>query len=203
MTLGDGIFYSTALLVIAALLYFISINGKWMLVGKIAGGLVLAGLIYVGGFVAYDLYDNRPMPIVAVTEYMGIELGAPRVDVTLAIGEPDSALRKTRLLVYDDFTVSLTDEAPNRVSSVCTRNYANNNGLLGIAHNASEARLLDTLGPPSSESINSEGTSKILNFEALNANFRITAGRVNSICMDNSASSFFEEYSPNTEDGLQ
>ena len=93
MSLGEGIFYSTVLLVIAGLFYFISINSKWKIVAKTARGLVLLGLVIGVGFWAYHLYGNRSFPkeeIIAVTEYMGIKLGAPRVEVTLAHGVPKS-----------------------------------------------------------------------------------------------------------------
>ena len=62
MTLGDGIFYSTVLLVLAGSVYFISVNGKWnpvgkvlKLAGKVIGALVLAGVAIIGAFMGYEL----------------------------------------------------------------------------------------------------------------------------------------------------
>lgn len=210
MTVGEGIFYSTVLLVIAGFFYFISINSKWKIVAKIIGGLVLLGLVIGGGFWAYDSYENRLLPkeeLIAVTGYMGIELGAPRVEVTLAHGLPESESENTRndvrsiILNYDGFAVWLTslepEVIPNTVYRVCTlRNqlYSTDHEILGINHSSSEETVRDQFGLTSSESISKDGTERLLNYKDLNITFQLTAREVSLICMSVSEMSFVEEY---------
>lgn len=106
MTIGDGIFYSTTLLVLAGFVYVVSIRSKWAAVGGFTAKLLsrsakpMAGLVCLSIVVAiciwqYGEYQKRPEPIVAITENGGIMLGATRLEVSLGRGLPWPNFAKT------------------------------------------------------------------------------------------------------------
>jgi hypothetical protein len=213
MTIGDGIFYSTILLVLAGSIYAISVRGKWKTVGKVFSVFVLVGAVGGGIFYGYDQYQSRPQsspppakpePLAAVTEYMGIQLGASRVDVTLKHGLPEQESSPTRpdgkkqdVLTYDDFSVTLRgEEVANFVYMVCSDgSWPNARDLLGISNNWSEDGVISILGAPSSESIDADGLKKIMNYRELNLSLVLAEGRVDEICMTEGGSiRWFEEY---------
>lgn len=199
MTIGDGIFYSTILLVLAGSIYAISIKGAWKVVGKVFGVLVLAGMVVGGALVGYEQYQNRPQPapkpeeLVAATEFMGIELGAPRVDVTLSKGAPEFEGLLTQAennrffqnIFYEDFYVELAgEEDASLVSRVCTRDGVGmRHNLLGVRRYTSEDDLLALLGAPTLAIIFANGTAKRMIYEALNVSFIMRKRRVDQVCM--------------------
>jgi hypothetical protein len=220
MTIGDGIFYSTILLVLAGSIYAVSIKGKWKAVGKAFGVITVAGIAIGGALVGYEQFQNQepepePEQLMAVIEYMGVKLGAPRVDVTLSHGVPnresDRELRDDnnyrQILFYDDFYVMLQgEESANLVSRVCTLeaiNYTEKDELLDVSHFSNEDILRGMLGAPSSESINKEGTLKLMNYEELNVSFEMKERRVDTICMVDKGLFWAEEYSSATQDDAQ
>jgi len=60
MTIGDGIFYSTILLVLAGAFYAISVGDKWKAVGKVFSVPVLVAAICGVIFYASDQYQIQP-----------------------------------------------------------------------------------------------------------------------------------------------
>jgi hypothetical protein len=209
MTIGDGIFYSTILLVLAGAIYAISVRGKWKTTGKVFSVFVLVVAVCGGIFYGYDQYQSRPQssasePLAAITEYMGVKLGASRVDVTLKHGLPEKesstvtpAGEKQDVLTYDNFSVTLRgEEVPNFAYIVCSDgSYTYGGELLGVGIYASEDRVISLLGAPSSESIDADGLKKILNYKELNLSIVLAEGRVDEICMTEGGSiRWFEEY---------
>jgi|GEM_PF-6027099 len=206
MTIGDGIFYSTLLLVVAGFFYFITTTRRWKTLGKVFGVLALAGVV-VGGVVwAYVSYEDRLRP---VTEYMGVELGASRADVILALGSPreesgiqrfDDTSELIQFLYYDTLVLAFigddSGEAPNVVTSVCTRGssstrpYYTEEDSFNITGGSSEDDVYRQLGSSSDESIGNGGTAKIINYKALNISLHITEGVVETICMTDRKISF-------------
>ncbi len=171
MTIGDGIFYSTILLVLAGAIYAISVRGKWKTAGKVFSVFVLVVAVSYAIFYGYDQYQSRPQssasePLAAVTEYMGVKLGASRVDVTLKHGLPERESnpirpdgKKQDVLYYDGFAVTLSgEEVANFAYMVCSDgSYTYGRELLGIGIYESEDRVISLLGAPSSESIDADG----------------------------------------------
>jgi hypothetical protein len=205
MTLGDGIFYSTVLLVLAGATYFISVNGKWKLVTKILGAFVFAG-VAIAIYIVQEIRPDPPGPLAAVTEYMGVELGAPRIEVTLALGEPEDEgeIVQSRTFgrfqqrhTYPDFTLAYSGVVtPDAVLFVCSNESSSD--LLNISNGASESLLLERLGEPSTRSINRERKQEAMSYWTLNAAFIIEAGRVLASCMVESGVNFVEEYAFDT-----
>ncbi|CAN0459617.1 unnamed protein product, partial [Discosporangium mesarthrocarpum] len=195
MTIGDGIFYSTVLLVVAGAIYFVSTKGRWKLFAKVVGSLIVIASLAAGGI---WIYFNRPSPpdeLLPVSRYMGVDLGSKRVDVTLAKGEPEDETdiltnpdtnRKRNGLRYGAVFVELMGaDIPDTVTSVCTTQpdlYGDDHELFGINHYTQTDTVLERLGPPTSESINSEGTIKAINYKNLNFTVLVSAGEVNMIC---------------------
>ena len=183
--------------------------------------LLVAGVAIVGAFVGYAQYQNQAQPIpeseelVAVTEYFDIKLGAKRVEVTLAKGSPrneprpmtgDDGLVREIMFYYDFFVFVEGDELPDTVTRVCTTEnilYSNKDDLFGIRHGESEELVVGKLGNPSSESIDTEGTAKIINYESLNVSFEIELRSITQRCMVQSPVVFAEEYGSSALDATQ
>jgi len=87
MTIGDGIFYSTILLVLAGAIYAISVRGKWKEVGEVFSLLMknrknlivlirLCNVLHLLGFIAFSFAS-----LTLFLSFLGIESGmyAPAV----------------------------------------------------------------------------------------------------------------------------
>lgn len=85
MTLGDGIFASTLLLVVVAGLWAITRKGKWRLVGKVSAVLVLLIAVGAVGLWGWSLYEERAQ---VLNELDGVRLGMTRLDLQVAKGKP-------------------------------------------------------------------------------------------------------------------
>ena len=213
MTIGDGIFYSTLLLILAGSIYAISVRGKWKTVGKVFSVFVLVVAVCAGIFYGYDQYQSRPQsspppatpePLTAVTEYMGVKLGASRVDVTLKLGAPqeESSLvtptgKRRDVLTYYDFQVILEgEEVADSVFMVCSSGtYKYGRELLGLSITDSEDIVLKELGTPTNESINKDGLQKIMNYKELNLSLILAKEQVEQICMTEGGSiAWIDEY---------
>lgn len=67
------------------------------------------------------------------------------------------------------------------VSIVCER--GGYSKLLGLGRFDTEEEVIEKLGPPSSESINSEGLRKLISYKRWNAAYEITRGSVQEVCV--------------------
>ena len=85
MSIGEGIFWSTALVLIFVIGYQLSVRGKWVKVGKLTAILILIGILGGVGFWQWDAYENRPR---LIKEFIGIRIDMAPVDVKLAKGAP-------------------------------------------------------------------------------------------------------------------
>ncbi len=92
MTIGDGIFWSTVLILLSAAIYQISIRKKWKLVGKMVALLLLFGVVGGAAIWGWYSYNNRPSP---VAELNGIRLGMSPVEVKLVKGPPSNEQKAT------------------------------------------------------------------------------------------------------------
>jgi len=85
MTLGEGIFWSTVLILVTFFLYQVSVKKKWKTVGKVFTILVLVGALIGGGFWGWNVYELRPQ---IMGELDGVRLGMSPVEVKLVKGAP-------------------------------------------------------------------------------------------------------------------
>lgn len=191
MTIGEGIFWSTIVIVMFVSIVLLSKYGKWKTFFKCFSVLLgLGGAISLGvwGFLQYE---NRPQKMDSLN---GIHLGMSEVDVTLAKGEPDdqSEFDPTpdgfrKFLLYGNFKESYTyailrgSKESMIVTDVCDK--GGYGRVLGFSKYSSEKSLIEKLGEPSNISINDKGTEKILSFEQWNAAFEIAKGSVIKVCV--------------------
>lgn len=199
MTLGEGIFWSTVLILLAAAIYQISIRKKWKLVGKVFGILIVIGAVIGGGFWGWLTYQTRP---VVVTELAGLRLGMSPVEVTLLKGEPNFKGDNTKDesateyeshyfyfgeghgkgMLFIEFTGE--NQAAVKVSEIC-HSYRFSK-LLGISMNRSETEVIRKLGKPTHESIAADGLSKYISYEQWKVAYQISEGKVNMLCVSES-----------------
>lgn len=191
MTIGEGIFWSTIVIVVFVSIVLLSKYGKWKIFFKCFSVLLgLGGVISLGVW-AFSKYENRPQKMNSLN---GIHLGMSLVDVTLAKGKPDDesdfdptpdGFRK--FLLYGNFQDSYTYailRGPKEsmiVTDVCDK--GGYGRVLGFSKFSSEQSIVEKLGEPSNISINEKGTEKILSFEQWNAAFEIAKGSVVKVCV--------------------
>lgn len=196
MTIGDGIFWSTVLILVSAAAYQASIREKWKVVGKAVGLLML--VLAVGGAAVWGWYSysNRPRP---VSELNGVRLGMTPVEVKLAKGSPsnekdnkiDQDGDKPRLgwlfsggQATDESTIVVffgTTPEDVKAAIVCAEGGYGN--LLGLGPYSSEKDIIERLGAPSSVSIHENGLSKFVSFKPLKVAFELTKGQVSKMCV--------------------
>jgi hypothetical protein len=209
MTLGDGIFWSTVLVLLAAAIYQMSIRKKWKTVGKVFGVVILAGAAIGGGAWAWDAYNNAEEEFVpsVVTALGGIRLGMSPVEVKLAKGMPETENEPTPneqgKFVMDwaiggMFPVVFFGDSPNnmKVALICQSESAFLPGdLLGLRRNDTESAVIERLGPPTHESISADALSKTISFEQWKVAYTITQGRISGWCVTESGSvTYSDEY---------
>lgn len=206
MTLGDGILFSTVLIILTIAAWRLTVNRKWKLIGMITGVVVALLAILVGVWMAYLRYESRPQD---VTEVGGIRLGMTPVEVTLAKGEPTSVenqvatedVEKQVSYLYKtpgedgySLVVAFRERASQmRASIICERNGVAS--ILGFGPYSSESAIEAKLGPPGNVSINSAGLAKIISYPKWHAAFELEKGWVREICASSSGTvSFIDQY---------
>jgi hypothetical protein len=204
MTVGAGIFASTLLLLFALAVYQITIRRKWRVVGKVTAFFVLVAAILGGASWGWYRYSNRPS---VATELDGIRLGMGAVDVRLAKGAPseegeperdtDGELSVAWLYgtgdAYSLVIFSGRDTSDLKVSIVCEA--GGYSRVLGFGRFDAEASLLNSLGPPTSQSINKEGLAKMVSYQQWKVAYEIAKGQINQVCVTESGRvTFREEY---------
>jgi hypothetical protein len=207
MTVGDGIFWSTVLILFAAAVYHISIRNKWKVVGKTIGVFLVIGAMGTGAIWGYFSYKNRPTP---TTELNGVRLGMTPLEVRLAKGAPtteeeakgEKEDEKVKLgwqfrgELGDESTVvifygSTTDTM--KVAIVCAR--GGYSTLLGLGRHSNEKDVIKKLGQPSTVSISKDGLSKIMSFESFKVAYELTKGQVTELCVTESGGvNYVEQY---------
>ena len=213
MSLGDGILYSTILILLAAGIYQVTTFKKWKLVGKVFAVLVLIGVVVAAGFWGWIRYQDRPQ---ISTELAGIQLGMSQLDVRLVLGEPDENLPPNPFLdlipdsppyesswyyvpKFDGGRTLLIsfvgDSAENSTASFICQRYGSG-VVAGVSRFYSEQMIIDKLGEPTHISIHYKGTSKYISYEQWKAAFEIEQKRVRKICVTESGKVTYDiEYS--------
>lgn len=191
MTIGEGIFWSTIVLVSFAAIFLLTKKKLWKKVLK--GFVFVAGLaaLIAGGFWLYDIYGNRPQ---VMSSLGGIRLGMSEVDVTLKKGKPDEKhelnkisdkYRKYLLYRYKRganlYAIFDGKKDTMIVTVVCESVISGR--VLGFKHYSLEKEIVDKLGPPSQLSINQDATRKILSYPKWNAAFETEKGKITEACV--------------------
>ena len=190
MTLGEGIIWSTLLIITFISILLLTKHKKWKSFSKI-----LLSFVGVGGIIAismwqFSIYENRPKLMTSLNK---VNLGMREVDVTLAKGEPDKVFNHDdseiayKTLVYGDLLESFTFVSLRKVSDlivvtdICSNDKYSN--VLGFSGYSSETGIIKKLGRPENVSINEKGTSKIISYPKWNASFNIKKNNVTLVCV--------------------
>ena len=213
MTLGDGILWSTVIVVLAASIYQISIRNRWRTVGKAFGILVLAGILIGGALWGEYIYKSRPRPY-AVTELGGVRLGMTPLEVRVAKGAPinkgnatldlqeDSRFRMTwafdivpieELKGLPLLTVIFDARTQNdlKVSIVCERD--GYRSLLGLSSGDTEEDMVEKVGLSTNESISEDGLSKLVSFKQWKVAYEVAKGQIGHVCVSESGKVAFAD----------
>lgn len=202
MTLGDGILWSTVLILLAAGIYQVSIRKKWKLIGKMIGVLILVGAMIGGGIWGWMKYQDRPK---MTTSLGGIGLDLRPVEVSLKLGEP---IRKIDVIEVDEpkpgseysalwvyaedyeadewMLVRFYGSDPDNITTGIICQFNGSDELVGVNRFYSEDRIIERLGEPTHVSINKDGTSKYISYEHWLAAFEIERGRISALCLSKS-----------------
>lgn len=216
MTLGDGIVWSTVLILIAGAIYQISVQKKWKLIVKILGVLSLIGALLGGAIWGYFVWTNRPQ---ITTEIGGISLGMTPVEVSLKLGEPSRKLgpieEKERKPGGAFSSLWLYSEQGTHAPRMMVRFYGPSaegltagivcqddgyDSVVGISRLKSEEDVIERLGEPTHVSINETGTAKHISYEQWNASYEIARGRVSAVCLTSSGKVIYGVEYGETED---
>jgi hypothetical protein len=208
MTIGDGILWSTLLVLLSVAIYQVSIRQKWKLLGKIIGLVILVCVAGGAGLWAWYKYSNRPSPVL---ELNGVRLGMSPVEVKLAKGSPtaeatetgdkqdrefklgwvfssDGSDERTEVIFYGPTTESA------KASIVCGR--GGYSTVLGLGRFNSKKDVIEKLGQPTAESISKDALSKLMSFKPFNVAFELTKDQVTAVCVAESGRvGYIEEYS--------
>jgi len=157
MTVGDGIFWSTIILVIFASVVLITKSKRWKAFFKVFAIAVMLGIVVGVGFWGYAKYENRPQ---VMSSLNGIQLGMSEVDVTLQKGEPDQILELDptpdgirKFLLFkgssDSYTYAILRGKKDAmiVTDVCDK--GGYGRVLGFGEYSSEEAIIEKLGKPS------------------------------------------------------
>lgn len=202
MSLGEGILWSTILILLAAGIYLVTSRKKWKLVGKVFAVLVLIGAVIGGGIWGWASYRSRP---VVVQELYGVRIGMTPLEIKLTKGKPhivfpDALTEPTEEQMQslpwwvikenpdsrDYLTVGFAKggESDFYVDEICQRNSILH--VLGFAEGDSESEVIDRLGEPSYISISADGLSKYISYERWKVTYEIEKGEVSAICISES-----------------
>lgn len=192
MTIGDGIFWSTVLLLLSAAIHQITLRKKWRIVGKVSA-ICLAIAAGIASCVFGWVYvSNLPPSPSRVSELSGAKLGMSPTDVSLALGRPDVFSGpyveedRTRIdSIYSDKRLSISfygkDKYSAKAESICVwDSYAS---LMGLMIGNSRESVIKRLGKPDSTSIDSDGLSEIVSYQKWGASFYISKGSVTMECI--------------------
>lgn len=191
MTVGDGIFWSTIILVTFASIVLLTKSKRWKTFLKVLTIFVASGVVVGVGIWGYSKYENRPK---VMSSLNGIHLGMSEVDVTLKKGKPDQIAELDtapdgfrKLLVFkasnDSYTYAILrgNKDSMVITDICDK--GGYGRVLDFGEYSSEMEVLEKLGEPSNVSINEKGTGKLLSYPQWNAAFEIEKGNIVEVCV--------------------
>ena len=191
MTVGEGILWSTVLVLSFTSIVLLTKHKRWRTFWKAVALFLILGSVVGVVIWLYLQYQDRPQVMASLN---GINLGMSEVEITLAKGEPDQISELDPLddgfrkfLLYkgslNDYTYAILrgPEGAMSVTAICDK--GGYGKVLGFGDYTSEKRLVEKLGAPASTSINKEGTEKLLTYPQWNAAFEIAKGSVIKVCV--------------------
>lgn len=191
MTIGDGIFWSTTLMVSFASVVLLTKSKLWIIFFKVMATLVVLGVVVGVGIWGYFKYENRPQ---VMSSLNGIHLGMSEVDVTLQKGKPYGVSEIiptqhgfSKYLLFDVLDNSYTYAIlRGKKDSMVVTDICDKGGygkVLGFNGSSSEKEVFEKLGKPSNVSINEKGTKKFLSYPQWNAAFEVEQGKIVMVCV--------------------
>lgn len=204
MSVGDGIFWSTVLVIAFAAIVLLTKSKRWISFFKVLAVFVALGVVSGIGIWGYLKYQDRPR---AMSSLNGITLGMSEVDLTLQKGMPDQILSldptsdgfKKNLLFkrsgesHTYVQLSGENEKSMVVTIIC--DYSEYGRVLGFGKYSSETEVLEKFGEPSVVSINENGTKKLLNYPKWSAAFEVEKGTIVKACLTSGRGiSYLTEY---------
>lgn len=193
MTVGEGIVWSTVLVIVFASIVLLTKRQRWKTFGKVVGIALGLGAVVSAVTWLYYEYQSRPQ---VVSSLNGITLGMSELDVTLTKGVPDETskpdlasdgFRKVLLYKgsYDSYTYVILRGPEEKivVTEICDK--GGYGRVLGFGEYSSESDVIRKLGTPSNVSVNEQGTAKLMSFSQWNAAFEVEKGSVVKICVTN------------------
>lgn len=192
MSTGTAIIISTLLIIAAALAWRISVAHRWGTVGKVFGAFVLLIFLTIGGFDAYEWYQQRPK----VTQSLSaIRVGMNEAEVVVEIGKPNSVSdeKNYKILNYTkDYNpeyglfVSVSKKE-NKVDVICEKGDFSDPY---IGEYTTESDLIERFGKPKGSVVDSEGNYKSLSYPQYNMTFIIRKGTISEACLSNNAARY-------------
>jgi hypothetical protein len=190
MTLGEGIFASTVLVITSlAIAQLVKTKGWKIALFSIAVLSLTITALVIGSNLADNL-SNRPSEL---SQFEGVSLGMSETELLIAKGEPlriQPRDEESDIYIYGE-SASAEGESlgvffrqrdnSKTVSDICVFDpFPQTNGIwFGMP----EAQVRTTLGKPNAESIQSSRLAKIMTFDQLNTAIHITAGHVSGFCV--------------------
>lgn len=192
MTTGEGIIWSTVLILVVASAWRISANGSWKKVIKIFGSLLLFIAAIAIGVEIYKWFDRRPKKFTGLQE---IELGMLESEVLVNLGQPAERNDQESYYVifysksYDPeyrFSVSF-DKKSKRANMICEEGDFTD---LYINTYLSEKDIEDRFGKPTTTFVNPDGKFKSLSYPKYNLTFLFSQKRLLRLCVTENADGY-------------
>ncbi len=191
--------------------HFNRVQRKWSVWGV---GLFIAilaiGLITVISIPAYKDYSIRNQA--PITELNDIRLGMTPVEVTLKKGRPDHGFGEfnsnpenstvTAYWTYsgsqdypykrrEEIAFTGASESELKVDQICSEPQSLYYQIKGFDTGMSSSMLVKKFGKPSSSSINSDGTSLLLNYKKFNVSFEFETDTLTKVCISTDGELFY------------
>lgn len=162
----------------------------------------LAGLVFIYFINENDNTLSAVKQPNQISEFLGISLGADRVDVTLLKGNPTDEIKRensTRLIYKDvaGLIESVVDlDENNKVKRICTEEFMYK--VYDLGEYSTLQQVQSTLGEAPEVSISSDGTMMITTYPERNVAFVFSRNQVTTTCVTSEDKiSFTEEYQNN------
>ena len=168
--------------------------------------LILSSFPSYGQFNLFDIFSSQKPSM----SFRNIDLGASEADVRIEKGEPNSSGDSgsgtvwtyydehqrnnvqsigSRLFFNDYLRQDFYFNSSGQVVSICVRERSRGTDPRPVLHQISlgnsQGTVIEKLGNPQRQSINSAGNQRYMYYTNLNAQYRIKEGSVNRMCVSN------------------
>ena len=177
MTLGTGVFLSALLLGLIQL--FLQTRDRWRwrrILTVVAAITVLVPLGAFGIWWTSDFVSNRPKKVV---NFLDVEMGMPKNDVTFLLGKPDE-ITKSKNWIYNKkedrplVVISFTADRVDRIATVGEGDAV----LANIRMNDDYQTVIERLGKPEVVGRSKDNLSRTLHYPTLGVVIGVSGGKV-------------------------